>query len=152
MSKRNRKSAARRTAEATLRRPTGQAKQRSSTRDENIKLMRLGEQLDLLTHDRMAQEKTDRKHRASNEPHPDPDLTQWQALNNRLVALVKPLFALTARTPAGLAIQTKAATMACQDLWDIKAETEAPRSTLSGFSSRQFAVTRASLSQRRDDS
>jgi len=88
--------------------------------------MRLGEQLDLLTHDRMAQEKTDRKHRASNEPHPDPDLTQWQALNNRLVALVKPLFALTARTPAGLAIQTKAATMACQDLWDIKAETEAP--------------------------
>ena len=48
-------------------------------------------------------------------PEYDPDLKRWAKLNDRLAALATAIFALTARTPAGLAIQAKVAVMDGQD-------------------------------------
>jgi hypothetical protein len=58
-------------------------------------------------------------HRAVSNSTPgyDPDLTRWAKLNDRLFALTELIFAETARTSGGLAIQAMAATMACRDLW-----------------------------------
>jgi len=44
----------------------------------------------------------------------------------RLGDLMQPIFAFTATTPTGLAVQAAAAVAACADLWDMPSKSEAP--------------------------
>jgi hypothetical protein len=48
------------------------------------------------------------------------------AVLDRLGSLMQPIFARTASTPDGLAVQAAAAVAACRDLWDMPADTKCP--------------------------
>jgi hypothetical protein len=50
-------------------------------------------------------------------PGTDPEGTSWDKLHEQLGALCESIFAVTARTRRGLAIQATAATMVRSDLW-----------------------------------
>jgi len=126
--------------------------------DENAELMQLGQQLDLLTRQWVAQRKSerqkmdvfdrevelvtgikfkdagpldyqseywktrralsDKRAKRANETRDQEDGDPWVPLDDRLSQLVPGILAQKARTMSGVAIQARAAAIACQELWD----------------------------------
>jgi hypothetical protein len=81
----------------------------------DAELLALGDQLEPLIEQWMAQTAADRE---ECEADPDPELTRWHRLNSRIYPLVDAILSQRAQTLAGLAVQARAFTLSSSEWWD----------------------------------